>query len=85
MSFLHKYEVNLYITCELHTWLRDSNIDFTWASNCLLGTMKLTENTDPNKYWYNGYVIGVDPRSKLSWSGDSWGKNVIIFGADMSS
>ena len=29
------------------------NTDFT-SRNCLFGTIKLTENADPNKYKYSG-------------------------------
>ena len=46
--------------------------------------MKLTKNADPDKYGYSGYGITFDSRSQFSWSDDFWGKNVIIFGVDMS-
>ena len=51
--------------------------------------MKLTGlwscNTDPDKHGYSGYVIGFGACSQFSWSDGSYGKNVIIFGADTSS
>ena len=47
--------------------------------------MKLTKNADPDKYRYSGYGIGFDLRSQFAWSDGSWGKNLIVFGADMSS
>ena len=47
--------------------------------------MKITKNAGLEKCRYNGYGIGFDSRSQLSWSDDNWGKNVIIFGVDMSS
>ena len=37
------------------------------------------------KYKYNGYGIGFDFRSEFLSTDGSFGKNVIIFGADMSS
>ena len=46
--------------------------------------MKLTKNADLDKYGYSGYGIAFDSRSQFSWSDDCWGKNVIIFGVDMS-
>ena len=47
--------------------------------------MKLTKNADLDKYKYIGYGIGFDSRSEFSLPDGSYGKNVIIFGADMSS
>ena len=60
------------------------NTDFT-LKNCLFGSVKLTKNADPDKYKYRGYIIGFDSRSEFLFSDESIGKNVIIFGADMSS
>ena len=48
-------------------------------------SVKLTKNADLNKYKYRGYSIGFDSRSKFSLPDGSMGKNVIIFGVDMSS
>ena len=45
----------------------------------------MTEYADPDKYVYSGYGIGVDLRSEFSLTDGSVGKNVIIFGVDMSS
>ena len=50
MYFLHKNEVNLYISYELDTWPRDLNTDFI-LDNCLFGAVKVTKNNDPDKYW----------------------------------
>ena len=38
-----------------------------------------------DKYKYSGYGIGFDSRSQFSFIDGSIRKNVIIFGADMSS
>ena len=48
-------------------------------------SVKLTKNADLNKYKYRSYSIGFDSRSKFSLPDGSMGKNVIIFGVDMSS
>ena len=53
--------------------------------HCLFGSVKLTKNSDPEKYVYISYGIGSDSRSEFSWPDSSIWKNVIIFGADMSS
>ena len=47
--------------------------------------MILTKNADSDHYRYNGYGIGFDARLKFLWSDGSWGKNVVVFGADVSS
>ena len=79
-----KKVINLYISYTLNPWLRNLNIDFT-LKNCLFGSVKLTKNADPDKYKYSGYEIGFDSRSEFSFTDGSVGKNVIIFGADISS
>lgn len=45
--------------------------------------MKLTKNTNPDKYWYNGYGIGFGARLNFSSNGEL-DKNVINFGAGNS-
>ena len=76
--------INLYISCTLGSQLRNLNIDFT-LSNCLFGSVKLTKNADLDKYKYTGYGVGFDSRSEFLFTYGSYGKNVIIFGADMGS
>ena len=48
----------------LNPWLRNLNTDFT-LDNWLFGSVKLTENADPDKYKYSGCGIGFDSRSKF--------------------
>ena len=79
-----KKVINLYISYKLSTWLRNSNTDFT-SDNCLFRSVKLTKNADPDKYVYTGYGIGFDSRSEFPLPDCSMGKNVIIFGTNMSS
>ena len=64
--------------------LRNLNTDFA-LTNCLFGSVKLTKNADLDKYKYPGYGIGFDSHSEFLFTNGSFGKNVIIFGADMSS
>ena len=47
--------------------------------------MKVTKNAHLGKYKYSGSGIGFHSRSEFSCTHGSMGKNVIIFGADMSS
>ena len=79
-----KNVINLYISYILNPQLRNLNTEFT-LSNCLFGPVKLTKNTYLDKYKYIGYGIGFDSRSEFLFTDGSFGKNVIIFGADMSS
>ena len=56
-----------FIAYELDTWSQDLNSNFT-LKDCLIGGVKLAENTDPDKYVYSGYGIGFDSRSEFSLS-----------------
>ena len=76
--------ISLYISYIIVTWPRYLNTDFK-LGNYLFGVAELTENAGPDKYAYSGYSIGFDTRSYFSLPEGSTGKNVIIFGADMSS
>ena len=67
-----------------YKWSRDLNPDFTFK-NCLSGGVKLTKNANPDKYIYIGCGIGSNSRSLFSLPNFDLGKNVIIFGFDMSS
>ena len=74
--------VHIYIVYEITN--NNSISDYPAIENCLFGSVKLTKNSDIDKYKYSGYGIGFDRRDKFSF-GDGFGQNVIIFGADMSS
>ena len=52
---------------------------------CLFGSVKLINNTDPDKYKYSNYSIGFNSCSEFSLADSSIGKDVIIFGVDMDS
>ena len=60
----------------------DSN--YPTLENCLLGAVKWARGTDIDNYKYFGYGIGFDRKGFFS-IGDDVGRNVIIFGVDMSS
>ena len=74
-----KKVINLYISYIVNPWLRCLNTEFT-LNNYLFGSVKLTENADLDKYKYSSYGLGFD-----SPSDESMGKNIIIFGAGVSS
>ena len=81
--FTHKKIVNIYIVYELGastSYSRDRTI-----KDCLFGAVTLTKNANIEKYKYSGYGIGFDRRSSFSFPSGRFGKNSLIFGADMSS
>ena len=53
--------------------------------NSLFGDVKLTKNTDLDKYGYSSCGIGFDRYGFFSHTSGGTGRNVIIFGVDMSS
>ena len=47
--------------------------------------VSLTKHVDIDQYKYSGYGIGFDRKGEFSFGSNGFGRNVIIFGADMSS
>ena len=60
-----KKVINLYISYALSPPLSNLNTYFT-LGNCLLGSVKLTKNTDLDKDKYSGYGIEFDSCSEFS-------------------
>ena len=82
ISFDHGKIVNIYIVYEIE---RSANISsYPALENCLFGTVKLTKHVDVDLYKYSGYGIRFDRKGSYS-IGNEIGRNVIIFGVDMSS
>ena len=52
--------------------------------NCLFGAISLTKNADIDQYKCSGFGIGFDRHGFFSQPSGENGKNVIIFGVDMS-
>ena len=50
----------------------------------MFGGVKITKNTDVDKYKYSGYGIGFDGKGVFTHPTGSFGNNAIIFGVDMS-
>ena len=53
--------------------------------NALFGAVKSAKNADIDKYRYFGYGIGFDGRGSYSHPSGGNGRDVIIFGVDMTS
>ena len=78
-----KKVVNLYVVYEITNF---HGIDsYPTLTNALFGAVKLTKNADIDKYKYFGYGIGFDGKEFYSHPSGGTGRNVINFGADMSS
>ena len=79
-----KKVINLYISYILNPRLRNLNTYFT-LNNWLFGSVKLIKNADLDKYKYSDYGIVFNSHSEFLFTDRSLGKNVSIFGIDMSS
>ena len=84
ITYNHGKSVNIYIVYEINKKENTAISDLT-LENCLFGAVILTKNADIDKYKYSGYGIGLDRRSRFSFSSGGFGQNVFIFGVDMSS
>ena len=83
ISFDHGKIVSIYIVYEIEKSVNISS--YPTLENCLFGAVKLTKhNNDVDLYKYSGYGIGFDRKRSYS-IGDEIGRNVIIFGGNMSS
>ena len=51
----------------------------------MIGAASLTKHSNICQYKYSGYGIGFDRKREFSFDSNGFGKNVIIFGVDMSS
>ena len=81
--YTHGKVVNIYIVYEISKSINIS--DYPTLENCLFGAATLTQNADIDKHGCSGYGIGFDRHGGFSFSGTGLGRNVIIFGVDMSS
>ena len=76
--------VNIYIVYKTSPKTINSNFVF---KNCLFGGIEIanTTNSDTDKWQYSGYGIGFDSKGEFRHPDGGSGKNVIIFGADLSN
>ena len=79
----HEKVVNIYIVYEISKSIIISG--YLTLENCLFGAVTLTKNADIDRYKCYGYGIGFDRHGSFSFSGNGLGRNVIIFGVDLSS
>ena len=81
-TFNHGKIVNIYIIYELDkTYVKTHST----LVNCLFGAVSITKNADIDKNKYSGYRIGFDRTGVYLLPDDSFDRNVVISGVDMSS
>ena len=83
ITFTHEKTVNFYIVYEINLWNRGYD-DYLTLENSLFGAIKLVKNSDIDKYKYSGYGVRFD-RCETFLVANGFGRNVMIFGVDMSS
>ena len=83
ITYTHGKVVNIYIVYEISKSINIS--DYPTLENCLFGAVSLTKNADIDKYGYSGYGIGFHRHGSFSFPDTGLGRNIIIFGVDMSS
>ena len=81
-AFNHGKIINIYLVYDLESNL--NNFDPV-LENCLFGAVKLTKNSEINKYKHIWYGIGFDSKETFLYPDGSFVQNVIIFGANMGS
>ena len=81
-TFNHGKIVDIYIVYELDKTYIKTNPTLV---NCLFGAVSITKNAYIDKNKYSRYGIGFDRISTYLLPDDSFGRNLITFGVDMSS
>ena len=82
VTYNHGPILNIYIVYRLAPGISNSGVTL---ENYLFGAVKLTKNADIDKQRYFGYGIGFDSKGSFKHPSGGYGKNVIIFGADVSN
>ena len=77
ITYDHGKVVNIYIVYEISS-------DYLTLENCLFVAVSLTKNADVDQYKYYGYGIGFDRHEFFLHPSSGTGRNVTIFGVDMS-
>ena len=80
-TFNHGKILNIYIVYELDKIYVKTHHTLV---NCLFGTVSITKNADVDKSKYSGYGIGFDKTGVYLLPECSFGRNLVIFGVDMS-
>ena len=83
ITYTHGKIINIYI---VYVISKNYNISsYPTLENYLFGAVSLTKSADIDQCNYSGYGIGFDRLEKFSFGSRGFGRNVIIFGTNMSS
>ena len=82
VTYNHGKIVNMYIIYEISK--KYSISTYPKLAN-FVRSCSLTKNVDIDQYKYSGYGIGFDRKGEFSFGTSGFGRNCIIFGADLSS
>ena len=76
--------VNIYIVHKTSSKTINSSFVF---KNCSFGAVKITNTTksDTDRWQYSDYGIGFDSKGEITHSNGNYGRNVFIFGVDLSN
>ena len=83
ITFNHGKTVSIYIVYEIEKSVNISS--YSTLENSLFGAVKLAKHVDVDQYKYPRYGTRLDRKRFFSHPSGRNGKNVIIFGVDMSS
>ena len=82
VTYNHGTTVNIYIVYEIS---KNYNISsYPALENCLFGAVSSTKNANIDQYKYSGYGTGFDRKEEFSF-GNSYGRNLIAFGNDLTN
>ena len=84
ITYNHGKSANIHIVYEINKNGNTTSSNPT-LENWFFGAVTLTKNADIDKYKYSGYGTGFDRKESFSFPGNGLGRNVVIFGVDMSS
>ena len=82
VTFNHEKIVYIYIDYDISKSINIS--DYSTHENRLFGVISLPKNADIDKNGYSEYGIGFDRQGRFSFPDTGLGRNLIIFGVDMS-
>ena len=78
----HKKVVNLYVVYEITNF---QGVNYPTLTSALFGAVKLSKSAEIDEYKYFGYWIGFDGEGSFPHPIGGTGRNVVIFGVDISS
>ena len=82
-TYIRSRKSSKHLHCEIDKYNKTSSDPA--LENCLFGAVSLPKNANTDTYKHSRYRIGFDRHGSFSFAGTELGRNVIIFGVDLSS